>query len=221
MTYLSWAVLHEGNSDALYFGVLIPRLMEAIIIADGIRHSDIPLTPAIYLGRSGKAVDDVAVELCGAKDAFELVFIHADVGGRGQERRLAERSTTYCARAFERCAWPPVRCVTVTPKHETEAWVLADPEAVMDALGYRGTPADIGLPNDAQEAERLVDPKRSLASALRAVSGVRRQLARIDQLFPRIAQHQSFDKLRGLRSFRNFEVRLRASLADLGCIARE
>lgn len=220
MTYVSWAALHEGRADALYFEVLLPRLMEDIVAADGIRNSDIPLVPAISLGKRGRAVDDVAAEICEAKDAFQLVFIHADVGGRALEQGLHGRSSAFCRRAFELCGWPQTRCVTVTPRHETEAWILADPNAVAAAMGYKGNPNDVGLPNDARAAERLGDPKATLSAALSQITGNRRRSANINQLFPAIAQRQSFRALRASASFRDFETRLRGCLADLGCIAR-
>lgn len=220
MTYISWATFYEGNTDGLYFEVLLPRLMEAIIIEDGIGHSDIPAVPAIVLGNRGRMLDEVAAEICKARDAFQVVFVHADTGGRALEQGIDARSSAYCQRAFELCEWPRGRCITITPRHETEAWVLADPEAVMRALGYNGRAADIGLPSGAVEAERLADPKEALKAAMRCVSGKRRRTARVEQLFPAIAQRQSFEVLRASASFRGFETRLRDCLADLGCIVR-
>lgn len=221
MTYVSWAAFQEGNSDTLYFEVLLPRLMEEIVTVDGIRHSDIPAAPAIALGKRSRSVDDVAAELCEAKDVFVVAFIHADVGGRNLEGGIEARSLAYCRKAFELCEWPPSRCVTVTPRHETEAWVLADPEAVINALGYNGDPRVIGLPGDAKAAEELADPKATLEAVSRQVSGRRRKPAKVAQLYPAIAQRQSFVALRASESFRAFEARLRNCLADLGCIAHD
>ena len=219
MTYVSWAAFHEGHADALYIEVLLPRLMEAIVVAEGISHSDIPTAPAVALGRRGRALDTVAAEICEVKDAFEVVFIHADTGGRAQEEGLSARSSAYCERAFEFCAWPPARCVTVSPRRETEAWILADPAAVMGALGYRGDPVAIGLLVGAKAAERLSDPKITLGVAMRQVSGKRRRSVKVEQLFPAIAQRQSMEALRGSDSFKEFEASVRVCLADLGCIA--
>jgi hypothetical protein len=101
-----------------------------------------------------------------------------------------------------------------------EAWILADPRAVVAALGYNGDPQDIGLPADAKAAEKLVDPKATLSAALKQVSGRRRRSVKIEQLLSAIAQRQSFVALRASTSFQEFETRLRIGLADLGCIAR-
>ena len=219
MTYVSWATFHEGPSDALYFDVLLPRLIEEIITTEGVRHSDVPSNPSARLGAQGRSVDDVAKEACANKNAFEIVFIHADTGGRALEANLATRADSYCECMRAVCDWPPARCITVTPRHETEAWILADPGAVLGALGYNGSHIEIGLPANAAGAEGLVDPKATLASAISEVVGNRRRRSGVDKLFPAIARQQDFQMLRGSRSFRAFEQQLRAALVSLGCIA--
>ena len=107
MTHVSWAALYEGATDQAYFELLIPRVMEEIIMLHGTRHSTIPPAPAVILKRA--AVDKVAQEACDTKDAFHLVFIHADTGGHAREANLEERSFQYCEAMHELCKWPPVR----------------------------------------------------------------------------------------------------------------
>jgi Domain of unknown function (DUF4276) len=218
MTYLSWAALYEGTTDEAYFEQLIPRVMEEVIMLRGIRNTTIPPAPAVRLRR--RSAEEVADEACAARNAFHLVFIHADTGGRGLEEGLEQRSTRYCEAMFRACRWPFVRCITISPRHETEAWILADPQAVIEALGYLGAPASIGLPGTANQAERLGDPKAVLASAMTQVRGRRRHLD-VKQIFPAIAQRQSLTKLRQSRSFASFEVSLLAALADLGAVRGE
>lgn len=218
MTYVSWATFHEGATDAAYLEVLLPRILEDIIAERGIHNSDVPATPGVRLGLNGRAVDDVANEACDAKDAFEIIFIHADTGGRGLAETLASRSASYCQRMYEICQWPTERCVQVAPRHETEAWVLADPSAVLGALGYNGDFRELGLPKDAAAAERLVDPKATLDTALGQVAGPRRRRARVEQLFPAIAQRQELSQLRRSSSYQNFEAALVRCLQHVGCI---
>lgn len=215
MSYVSWAAFYEGITDQAYFDLLIPRLMEDIILRCGTRHTTIPPAPAVRLQRG--TPETVAREACAARDAFHLVFIHADTGGRAIEADLDERSSRFCKVMHELCNLSSVRCITISPRHETEAWILADPEAVTAALGYRGSPASIGLPGNANQAERLRDPKGILASAVGRVRGRRRSFSAV-QIFPAIAQRQDLANLREARSFAIFEANLMAALADLGCI---
>jgi hypothetical protein len=215
MTYVSWAALYEGPTDQAYFELLIPRVMEDIIMLHGTRQSDIPPAPAIRLQRA--EVDKVARQACEARDAFHLVFIHADMGGRALEADIENRSARYCEAMHALCSWPPLRCIAISPRHETEAWILADPQAVTGALGYLGSPDSIGLPGNASAAEQLGDPKAVLEAAVRQVRGRRRPVD-VKQIFPAIAQRQSLASLRQARSFAAFEASLLDALRDLGCI---
>lgn len=213
MTYLSWAAFYEGPTDEAYFGQLIPRVMDELVRTKGTRHAEVPTEPAIRLERG--SVADVARKACAAREDFAIAFFHADIGGRGLEKGLDHRSVSYCEAMNAECDWPPVRCVTITPRHETEAWVLADPEAVTEALGYRGSPDAIGLPANAAAAERLTDPKQVLSEAMKAVRG-RRRVADPADIMAAVAQRQRLDRLRQTKSFAAFEDRLTAALADLG-----
>jgi len=212
MTHVSWAALYEGATDAAYFDVLIPRMMEDIIVGRKLGPATIPLAPALNFPR--KTPQEVAQRACAARAAFELLFIHADAGGRNLANGLAARSNAYCEAMQSHCDWPRVRCIVVAPRHETEAWVLADPDAVTAALGFRGRPESIGLPVSGTEAERLPDPKSVLGAAIRQVRGRRRRVEP-GQLFPAIAQRQSVVQLRLAPSFARFDHNLAAALADL------
>lgn len=214
--YLAYALFCEGSSDFDYLEVLIPRLVDELVRVGGVRPVDAPSTPAFRLGQSGRSVDSVAEEACEKKDAVLLVFIHADTGGSGQAATLESRSDAYCRKMREVCGLPPSRCVLIRPRHETEAWALADPTAVLNALGFTGPPERLGLPATAREAERMADPKGQLRAALRQLRGRRRR----DEaaLLPAIAQRQSVEALRGARSFVDFERRLTTALEDLGAL---
>jgi Domain of unknown function (DUF4276) len=220
MTYVSWAAFYEGPTDESYFDILLPRIMEDLVLCYGTRNVTIPDVAAVILGKIGRGVDEVANEACSENIAFHLVFIHADTGGRALEANIENRSTAYKLKMHELCNWPLERCIIIAPRHETEAWMLADPEAVKDSLGFKGNFAELGLPPDAVEAEKLVDPKMILATAMRKVRGQRRSI-HVQQLIPAIAQRQSFDCLRRSISFVAFENELADALESIGCIARQ
>lgn len=215
MKYIGWAVLYEGASDAAYFDVLLHRVMEDIVLK-GTKFPTIPNGPNIRLRRG--SADQFAAEACEAQEAFHLVFVHADTGGRALEDNLDERTTLYQNALNRRCGWPVERCVIVAPRHETEAWVLAHPEAICDALGYRGDPRAIGLPASAAEAERLIDPKLVLQQAIGAVRKGRRDSGDASQIFAAVAQRQRLDHLRGSSSFRQFERDLQSGLDHIGAL---
>lgn len=217
MIYLSWAAMYEGSTDRAYFNVLIPLLMEDLVRRRGICEANVPQAGAVEFGRSGRLVNEVAADICNDRDAFHLMFIHADTGGRALQAGMAHRSEDYRTAAFELCGFHLERCIFIAPRHETEAWMLADRDAVGAALGYRGDLAELGLPESAQEAERLVDPKATLKLAIGSVRG-RRSSPNAQQLIPAIAQRQDLSKLRQAVSFQQFEEALEGALRSLGCI---
>lgn len=217
MRYLTWAAFYEGPTDSLYFDVLLPRLIRDIVAREGTDLVEVPDVPAAKFGRDDRSVDSVSAEACAFRDAFDVVFIHADTGGRALEERVAQRSASYCLAMQERCDWPPDQCVTITPRHETEAWILADGAAVTASLGYAGDPSEVGLPTDAQAAERLPDPKAVLVAAVGEISGRRRKHL-VENIFPAIGQRQRLDVLRHSASFVQFEDRLRTCLRSLRLI---
>ncbi len=217
MKYLSWAAFYEGPSDALYLDVLLPRVIRDRIAREGNLLVEVPDAPAVKLGSSGRSIGQVAKEGCEFREAYDVIFIHADTGGRSVEQRIAERADEYCAALAALCDWPCGRCITITPRHETEAWILADGEAITAALGYRGTPAEVGLPIDPRTAETLGDPKRVLSDAAAKIIG-RRRMQKIDNIFPAVAQRQRLELLRRSASFAEFEQQLRSCLKTLRCI---
>lgn len=216
--YLPYALFCEGPSDFAYLEVLIPRVIDDLVRDRGRLPVDVPSAPAFRLGQSGRSVDAVAQEACDKREAFLLTLIHADTGGTNQAQTLDSRSAAYCARIQEVCGLAPARCVLICPRHETEAWALADPAAVLDALGYGGPAADLGLPNSGREAERLPNPKDSLRMAVTRARGRNRHGRDASAVLPAIAQRQSIDALRGAPYFKRFEESLVAALRDVGAL---
>lgn len=214
MKYLSWATFYEGNSDEHYFDVLIYRLLDDIFGRLGADIIEFPLRPTCRFGRYNRTVDVVAKEACEMKNALDLVFFHADTGGRSLNQGIASRSQAYCDAMLELCDWPLNRSITILPSKETEAWVLADCQAVLDACGYKGTANSLGLPSNAPAAERLADPKKTLLDAVSEARGRRKH--NLPAIFVSIAQRQSFGELRRSASFAAFETRLTTSLGELG-----
>lgn len=214
MRWLAYALFCEGSTDRSYCESLLPKVMEYLLT----RHKthddvDVPPEPSVRLGAQGREVDAVAREACDAQGAFDIVFVHADTGGRSQHARIGSRSSAYCMRMRELCDMPVERCILVQPRHETEAWALADADAVAATLGYRGSSSDLGLPEDPRAAERESDPKAVLRNAVRA-AGARPS----DALLPGIADRQSISALQRMPSFREFEDSLLSALYDLGML---
>jgi hypothetical protein len=208
MRYLSWAVLYEGISDAYYFDVMIHKLMSEMV-SRGERLVTIPENPIRIMDRT---ISGFAREVCDNCDSFDILFLHLDIGGRSISERISQAASDYVSSLNETCAWSENRCVLVLPKHETEAWVLADAEAVCAALGYNGSPSGVGLPASASEAERILNPKSCLNEVINRIRGGRHRNRSGSHVFASVAQNQRLELLRGSESFIEFEHRLRLAL---------
>lgn len=216
--YLTWSGYFEGVSDSEYFGVLLHRVMSAIVAEEGLRPILIP-EEFIRFGERSRSVDDVSLEACENRDGFHIWYVHADTGGRNLAAGIASRSEAYRIRANELCGLPLTRTVIIAPRKETEAWVLADRDAVLSAFGVTARVDLSHLPLTPAESEGLADPKETINSFARIVNR-KRYRSGVSFLYASIAQKQRIDILRQLASFQEFESNLRAALIDLGCIAR-
>ena len=213
--FVSWASIYEGSSDATYFGTLIPRVINDILLARARRPVDVASFPSLEFGARGKSLEEIAREICEGQEAFHLLFSHADTGGRSQEVSAVDRAMAYARAASDLCGFETEKCFPILPRKEMESWALADSGAVSTALGYKGNPSDLGLPTSAQAAERLPDPKLTLHQA---ISSVKKRVRPRDsaRLLASVAQIQSLSVLRGCRSFGEFEASLIGRLDSEG-----
>lgn len=212
--YLSWSAFYEGATDAQYFNVLIPRVLDEIIRECGRRPCDVGEFPAVEFGINSRSFDLVAEEICERKNEFHIIFVHADLGGRGQAANIAQRREELVQKARELCDFDPRIAVMLSPEKELEAWALSDRAAVQVALGVNALPGDL-MPPTPEAAEKLADPKANLDVIVNSVVG-RRSVSR--QILVRIAQEQSISELRRAKSFKIFEGSLREALKWRGFI---
>ena len=218
MKYLGWSVFYEGKSDAYYLDVLIPKILREIIgNSEGEHIVEVPDQPSIVMGQNGREIDSVATEACKFFESYEILFIHSDQGGRGLQGTLYARSAAYCEAIRAKCDITNARCICITPKHEIEAWVLADHQAVLDAVGIVGNPTDYGLPSTPRQAERLENPKETLMASLNKMR-IRKRKQDVEFLFPAIANRQNLQKLYRIDAIGSLRDSLRRSLIELGFI---
>lgn len=210
--YLSWSAYYEGTSDAQYFNVIIPRLLDEIIRTSGKRPCEVAEYPALEFGIGNRLFDDVATRICERKNEFHIIFVHADLGGRGQAANVAQRREQLIQKAQEICGFDPQIAVMLSPEKELEAWALADLAAVKTALGVSAISRGL-FPATPAAAERLLDPKARLDEIIKSVTN---KSSSYRNILVRIAQEQNIAELRRAHSFKAFEDGLRDALAHAG-----
>lgn len=214
--YLSWAAYYEGRTDSAYFNVLIPRLLEDILVDEGVRPYDVGTAPSVEFGMNNRAFDAAASEICRRLAEFHILFVHADYGGRALQQTIAQRREALIQAAAFECHFDESTAVLLSPKQELESWAIADGLAVQAAFGVTALPDGL-IPASPQQAELLADPKSLLGEISRYV-GRRRHDG--NGILVRIAQEQRFSELRKAASFRDFEGSLKAALRHIGCITQ-
>lgn len=217
MKYVSWALHAEGPTDRAYLGVVVPRLINHLISSIGATDAVVPDTPAVTFGIRDRSFDNVAKSICEAKDAFYVIFVHGDLGGRGVAKNIENRTCSLRKSINDICDIDLNRCVVSVPKKEIESWTLADPGAVRAAFGLSSGHQLIDIPDIPRHVEEIANPKTVCEANLRSIYGGRkRPLPRWP--YENIAQEQNISRLLAVPSFLNLAEGTKRALRTLGYV---
>jgi hypothetical protein len=219
MRYLALALFAEGPSDHEFLPRVILRSTTEISAA--VSNEPVEIAEQFIRASTTKNTEmrsrpeRVEALFGSALEAIDLLFIHAD--GQGDSNTaFDERVLPCCNRLHSRFPAARFGCVGVVPVRETEAWAIADADAVTRALGTRKSAQELGLPDNAANVETTLDPKAVLQRAQRIALGGRRQdRARTGSILAVLGETVGLGVLRELPAFRDFENRLRGALQNL------
>ena len=208
-------VFAEGPTDPDFFSPLLVRLA-IVLIRSGGKHSAGIADPLILPGRPSN--DTFAPTIQRYASLCNLIVVHTDGNGDPDGAR-AERIEPWFG------SWPlseaRTALVPVVPVRETEAWMLADIDAIQRLLGTKQDASDLGLPTRVRGVEQIADPKSTLKTILDRALGVRRaRKVGVRPLYGALGAETSIDKLRMVPAFARFESEFHATLAALGFISR-
>ena len=185
--YLSLALLTEGASDQWFLVPLVDR--QIVELAQearvGFDYSGVVVGECFTVAPREAVVHEVA----GLLGYFDIVMVHHDHNERTKVDAVRE------------CLPDDAhRIVALVPVRETEAWMLADPEALEEAAPTRDATWEVPY-----DVEKVADPKAVLKTAL----GGRRAPERD---FDRLGQTVTLDALRKLPAYRRWTDELRTAL---------
>jgi hypothetical protein len=218
MSYVALALFAEGPSDHRLLQPLLQRAVEDYIAQHA--YGAVEVGPMRQLpapdGEYGSRADLIAAAALANEGAFHLLFVHADGAGdpaaaRAQRVEPAKERVAAVVGTDRRVVAP------VVPVRETEAWALADGDALRAVLSTRATDDDLGLP---AVIEGDADPKRTLNEAVRRARGGRRSRRQRSaaEYFDLLGQVLPLESLRRLGAFNQFEVDLGVALGELGYV---
>ncbi|GGL87468.1 MULTISPECIES: DUF4276 family protein [Micromonospora] len=206
MRYLTSALVSEGRTDDQFLPRLLGRALTQLCYTafeDAVEVADVQ----VLRDRKGpSSVQDVVNLVDENRAAFSLIFFHRDQGADADRVRrewVTPLRTLWGDRVEQMVAVVPVR--------ETEAWLLADGDALRDALGVRGwTDETMGLPANPAHVERLGDPKRVLNDLMQRVSRSR------EDHYVQLGELVALDRLQQVPAYQRWWTDTRQALTTLG-----
>lgn len=219
MTSLTIAFSGEGPTDHRFLSKIIERTVVSLLTPDKVRQEVDVLAP-ISLSRGSGSEADRIFALGKQAYGFHCFIIHADADASTPTAALAERYAPgvdqLLAEADPRCS----QIIPLIPVHMTEAWMLADPDALLRLLTTPLTARELDLP-DATGAERKANPKLFLTEVLaNAQRHLTRKNYRIDlaDLYTLLPDVIPLERLDLLPSYQQFKQHLKVALISLNLL---
>lgn len=220
MHYLSLALYAEGPADYNFLRPLLQRLCEALCqeanqpveFPESVLALDHP--QAMHNAPRDERIAAAARE---ARGAWRILFVHADADGDAGRAR-AERAQPGIDRLHQEFGGEGIG-VAVIPVRETEAWAIADGDALRRASGSSASDQHMGLP-PTRAIESESDPKAVLDQAWRiATASRKRQRSNPAGMLSYLGETISLDRLRSLSAFQTLERDVKAALHALHIIS--
>lgn len=220
MHFLSLALYAEGPADYHFLRPLLLRLCEELCQEANqpveFPESVLALDHPQHL-RDAPRDERIAAAAREARGAWRILFVHADADGDAQRAR-AERAQPGIDRLHQEFGGEGIG-VAVVPVRETEAWAIADGDALRLASGSNASDKDMGLP-PAHAVEATPDPKAVLDKAWRVAAAARkRQRSNVAPMLSYLGETITLARLRTLSAFQALEQDLRDALRGLRIIA--
>lgn len=222
MQYLGLALFAEGSTDHKFLRPLLRRVTEDICASrafEQVEVSDVlELHSPLGMLEESRAnrITEAAREAVGA---WNLLFIHTDGAGDpflARQERI--RPASQLIRAELGSSGGSV--VGVVPVRETEAWAMADGEALRQAFGTSLDDGALSIPTHSHLVEHIQDPKTALENAWRAARGGRsgRRKTKAAAFLEGVGERIRLERLRDVPAFQAFETDLVAALNALGIV---
>ena len=220
MQLLQPALFAEGPSDHRFLTPLIFRLCEALCMAS---QSPVEVAPVLPLKPLPGDIREprarkIANAASEAREAWNVLFIHADADTSGQRAR-SERVQPAIDEIRLRLKGSRHQTVPVVPVKEMEAWAICDGDALRIAFGVNLTDRQLGVPLRAQDVETISDPKLALEASFTATCPNRKNARRgVAPYLGLIGEEIAIPRLQQVAAFVAFERELKSALVALSLL---
>lgn len=235
MVVVTLALYAEGPTDGdtdkgfNFLPQVIQRTTESILLRHGqpLSEIDVLLPYFRYNKPAGVTARDecilhVAREIAG----YHALIIHSDSDDRGYKQTVVERFQPGKDRVLAAKNMHKEICtdlVPIIPVRMTEAWMLADPDALRTVLGTQMEASTLGAPLKAKLVEGELDPKAKLKFVIKTAypgqpSKVHNRFRA--KLFQELGSQISLQRLGEVPSYQFFVHDLTATLQTLNFIQK-
>ena len=223
MTTLVLALYAEGRTDERFLPIVIQRTAEQLLVQRGRITVDV-LEPIVLNDIKDRASTQAEriLEAARLSSGYHILIIHADADHSTPERALNERIQPGVKLVQQSKEPVCSRLVPIIPVRMTEAWLLADPEALRVVIGTDLEIQSLGLPERAHQVESILDPKQALREAIqRALAHRPRRRRRIDlgTVYEPLARQISLKRLDAVPAYQLFVTYMTETLIGLNLLS--
>ena len=224
MTALVLALYAEGHADEGFLPVVIQRTAEQVLARRGRTIVDVlePISLNHTIDRQFPTRVDRMLEAARRASGYHALIVHADADYPSPDRALLERFIPGQTRVRQARQAQESVCeylVPIIPVQMTEAWMLADPDALREVIGVRLALEALGTPAHPHQVESDPDPKQTLnvviQNALAQRSHRRRRIA-LGAVYEPLARQIDLAKLGSVPAYTEFVTDLTQTLIALG-----
>ncbi|NNJ12764.1 DUF4276 family protein [Chloroflexales bacterium ZM16-3] len=222
------ALAVEGPTDERFFQPLLQRTADDLLRQRGIGTTDV-LDPVVRrfppdIATQAEGILWLAQQFAGS----QALAIHMDADAPSVERAMRERYTPGLLLVeAARAAGTDVcrHLIPLIPVRMLESWMLADGLTLCAIIGTDEDTQSLGLPAVPHQVERIPEPKRVLAEAVRQAFGTNRRRQRrahdLSQIHESLGRRIRLHQLRRVPSFLTFEAALASAFVELRLIEPE
>lgn len=207
MLQLQLAFCAEGSTDHRFFPILIQRTARRIIEQQSTMNIIIPPIISVGFEKSGlKRAEHILQAACEATGSHVLI-VHADADEPAPGKAFLERfqpGYQLVQRSDEKLC---KTLVPVIPVYMTEAWMLADANALREAIGIDIDIYQLGAPKRAKQVEAYANPKQVLKQIVEeayAKKSRRHRSVEIDYLYELLPYEIRLERLNAVPAYRQF-----------------
>jgi hypothetical protein len=224
MTALVLALYAEGHADEGFLPVVIQRTAEQVLARRGRAIVDVlePISLNHTIDRLFPTRVERMLEAARRASGYHALIVHADADYPTRDRALLERfrpGQTKVRQARQAQESVCEHLVPIIPVQMTEAWMLADPDALREVIGANQTTDALGAPMHPHQVESDPDPKQTLDAVIEkalAQRARRRRRIALRSIYEPLARQISLARLIGVPAYQQFVADLTQTLVALG-----